>query len=277
MAIDWYPGHMVGARRDAAEAMAKTDVVIEVLDARLPLSSSNPAVEALRLKHGRPALKVLNKVDIADPSKTKAWLDHYNAKEGTRAIAVSAKKSGDAARIIKECPALTASSSSRARPLSLMILGVPNVGKSTLMNAILKRHIAKVGDEPAITKMHARHQLPNGMWLIDTPGLMWPRMAEKVGLKLAAANIIGKNAYDEAEVAMFLGAYLLEHYPTALVHRYGAIEATDGHTLMLAIAKVKSLVIKGGAPDFTKASVMLLNDFRSGALGAITLDDVVLA
>jgi ribosome biogenesis GTPase A len=270
MPITWYPGHMIAARKDAAEAMHLTDLVIEVLDARLPLTSCNPLVETLRKHNRRPALKLLNKSDLADPKCTPAWLAHYNAQPETRAIALSAKRPSDVSRILKEAAAIV-----RGKSLRMMILGVPNVGKSTLMNALLKRRIAPVGDEPAITKMHMGHSLGPGMWLIDTPGLLWPGIAHESAMKLAAAHSIGRNAYDAQEVAEFLGQYLIDHYPGLLAARFGALPAgCQGHSLVAKIADDRRFLLKGGVLDLNKAAETLLDEFRSGTLGRMTLETV---
>src|SRR5688572_3455233 len=176
---------MVTARKEAALAMRKTDVVIEVLDARVPHSSRNPLVESLRRENQRPALKILNKSDVADPERTRLWLGYYNAQPGVKAVALSAKKASEVQRITKHALALAPHRNSPLKPLRMMILGVPNVGKSTLMNTLLRRVVTKVGDEPAVTKMHLRHELGPGMWLVDTPGMMWPGIEPAAGLKLA--------------------------------------------------------------------------------------------
>jgi ribosome biogenesis GTPase A len=275
MSIEWYPGHMVEARKKIAETMRKTDVVIEVLDARAPQSSRNPSVEALRRQNQRPALKILNKSDLADPERTGRWLAYYNAQSGVRALALCAKKPGEVARIPKECHALAPGRGHGAKPLRLMILGIPNVGKSTLMNTLLRRHVAKVADEPAITKMQSRHELSPGVWIVDTPGLLWPGVSPDKALKLAAINCIGRNAYDDENAAVDLGTYLLADYPQLLARRFGVIpEGCDAHGLIDWIARSRSLVVTGGLPDIQKASSMLLNEFRSGALGRITLETV---
>jgi ribosome biogenesis GTPase A len=253
--------------------MRTTDLVIEVLDARAPRASCNPVVETLRRVNNRPALKLLNRADLADPDRTSAWLAHYNAQPGVRAIALSAKRSGDVARVPKEALALVPDRGSVVKPLRMMILGVPNVGKSTLMNALLKRRVAPVGDQPAITKVHMRHALGEGMWLIDTPGLLWPGIAAESGSKLAAIYSIGVNGYDAQTVAVDLGQYLLLHYPQLIERRYGEAPAgCDGYGVLALVARRRSLVQREGVPDLHKAALLLLNDFRDGTLGRITLE-----
>jgi ribosome biogenesis GTPase A len=265
---------MVTARKDALATMRQTDVVIEVLDARVPHSSCNPMFETLRRENQRPALKLLNKADLADPERTRAWLAHYNAQAGVKAIALSAKSRTEVVRIPDECAALAPSRGAPAKPLRMMILGIPNVGKSTLMNALLKRRLSKVGDEPAITKMQMRHELGPGRWLVDTPGMMWPSLPPEVGLKLAAVHSIGRNAYDDEAVALYLANYLLRDYSECL-RRFGGIPAgADGHALLAIIAQTRNLVIKGGGPDLQKAASVLLQQFRDGALGRISLETV---
>ena len=271
MTIEWFPGHMAAARREAVKTMRKTDVVIEVLDARAPLSSCSPMFEELRRENMRPALKVLNKVDAADPRRTQQWLDHYNAQPKTKAIALCATKAGEVARIPKACLELAPGRGTKLKPLRMMILGIPNVGKSTLMNSLLRRHIANVGDEPAITKMQGRHQLGPDMWIVDTPGMLWPRVDQEVALKLAATHSIGRNAYDEETVALELARILLRDYAGLLGERYGAVpNGCDPLGLLAHIARTRSIAADGVA----KAAAVLLNDFRSGKLGRITLETV---
>jgi ribosome biogenesis GTPase A len=275
MSIEWFPGHMVTARKNALEAMRRTDVVIEVLDARVPHSSCNPDFEALRRENRRPALKILNKADLADPERTRRWLLHYHARPGVEALALSARSRSEASRILAACRALAPGRTTPGQPLRMMILGIPNVGKSTLMNSILNRRVAKVGDEPAITKMHMRHEIGPGMWLVDTPGMLWPGVAQEAALKLAAVHSIGRNAYEDETVAVALAQYLLEDYPDQIAARFGALPAgADGDALIAAIAQRRSLVARGGAPDLSKAASILLNEFRAGVLGRITLETV---
>jgi ribosome biogenesis GTPase A len=267
---------MTSARKKAAETMEKIDVVIEVLDARLPEASSNPMIKELRLHRQRPCLKVLNKADLADPEATKAWLDFFNSQKGVKAVALACKKPGEAARIPNLCQSLAPHRSDNFKPLRMMIMGIPNVGKSTLMNALVKRKIAKVGDEPAITKSQQVYDLNQRMTLVDTPGMMWPKIEhDSDGLMLAASHAIGRNAVIDEEVAFFLGGILLERYPEAVKARYGLSgEGLDGVSVVEAVARRRSCLVKGrpGELDMEKASLLLLQDYRDGILGRISLE-----
>ena len=276
MPIQWFPGHMTSARKKAAETMALTDVVIEVLDARLPEASCNPMIRELRLHRQRPCLKLLNKADLADPAATTAWIEFYNRQPGVKAVAISSKKMGDVARVPALCQKLAPHRDDYSKPLRMMIMGIPNVGKSTLMNALLKRRVAKVGDEPAVTKVQQRLDLGPGMSLVDTPGLMWPKIEhDSDGYMLAASHAIGTNAVIEEEVATFLAGVLLARYPALLAARYGCdAGALDAVGVIEAVAKKRGCLQKGsgGALDLEKASLILLTDYRSGALGRISLE-----
>ena len=274
MAIQWYPGHMTSARKKAAETMANVDVVIEVVDARLPAASTNPMVHELRLHRQRPCLKVLNKSDLADPEATRAWIDFYNRQPGVKAVAISSKKAGEVARLPSLCQSLAPHRNDNVKPLRLMIMGIPNVGKSTLMNALVKRKIAKVGDEPAVTKSQQVHQISVRQTIIDTPGLMWPKIEhDSDGMMLAASHAIGRNAVIDEEVAVFLAGVLLERYPALLKARYGfALEDIDPVGVVEGVAKRRALIVRGGGYDFEKASSVLLQDYRDGKLGRISLE-----
>ena len=223
MSIKWFPGHMVTARDKAAETLRRIDLVIELLDARAPRASCNPLFERLRQQGKRPALKLLNKADLADPAETQRWLADYNGRPDTKAVSLSAKKPGDVQRLFKACQSLRPDRGTPDKPLRMMILGIPNVGKSTLMNALLKRHVAHVGDEPAITKIQMFHQLGPGMSLVDTPGMTWPGMDPATALKLAATHSIGRAAYEDEDVAVVLGERLLARYPALLAERFGPL------------------------------------------------------
>ncbi|MCL2830781.1 MAG: ribosome biogenesis GTPase YlqF [Betaproteobacteria bacterium] len=304
MSIQWFPGHMNAARKKAAETLARADVVIEVCDARLPEASSNPMIHELRRQRQRPCLKILNKADLADPEATRAWLDFYRRTEQSganrvEAVAISCKKAGEVARIPKLCRALAPHRDSPVKPLRLMIMGIPNAGKSTLMNALAGRRIAAVGDEPAITKQQQRLDLGPQLTLVDTPGMLWPKIEHPAdGLMLAASNAVGINAFNDEEVAAFLAQLLARRYPGALSARYGLKEETlaallaapaasetedateaaiesaiaAGFDALAAIADRRGCRAKGGAPDLARAASILFSDFRSGTLGRISLE-----
>ena len=275
---------MAVAVKKAKDAMAEHDLVIEVLDARCPMASSNPLVETLRAHRQRPCLKVLNKMDLADPLATQAWLVFFNAQKDVKAMALSCKKPGEAAKVLIAAKKLAPHRNDNFKPLRMLIMGVPNVGKSTLINALLKQRAAKVGDEPAVTKALARYELSPEASLTDTPGLMWPRIEHASdGLMLAASHAIGTNAYIESEVAVFLAEILLARYPQALAVRYnfsalaaaqaaGEPNRIDGVSVIDSVAAKRGYRLKGGGLDFDKAAITLLTDYRSGALGRVSLE-----
>ncbi|MFT3850564.1 MAG: ribosome biogenesis GTPase YlqF [Propionivibrio sp.] len=274
MAIQWFPGHMTSARKKAAETMAAIDVVIEVVDARLPEASTNPMVRELRLHRQRPCLKVLNKSDLADPVVTKAWLAYYNKQSGVKAVAISSKNAGEVSRLPSLCQSLAPHRNDNTKQLRMMIMGIPNVGKSTLMNALVKRKIAKVGDEPAVTKSQQIHQISVRHAIVDTPGLMWPKIEhDSDGLMLAASHAIGRNAVIDEEVAVFLAGLLLDRYPALVSARYSfPVDGIDAVAVVEGVARRRALVMRGGEPDFEKAAAVLLQDYRDGKLGRISLE-----
>jgi ribosome biogenesis GTPase A len=267
---------MNAARKKAAEAMEKVDLVIEVLDGRLPQASCNPMIEQLRVFRQRPCLKILNKSDLADPAATAAWIAYYNAQKNVNAVALSCKKPSDVAKIPKLCLALAPHRGTALKPLRIMIMGIPNVGKSTLMNALLKKRVAAVGDEPAVTKVQQRLYLNNNIVLIDTPGMLWPKIAlPSDGLMLAASHAIGTNALIEEEVATYLAEQLLIRYPALLQARYNldvTAEGFDGVSVVEGVAKRRGFRLRGDMVDLEKAAHTFLQDYRTGALGRITLE-----
>jgi ribosome biogenesis GTPase A len=219
----------------------------------------------------------LNKADLADPAVTQAWLDHYNAQPGVKAVAISSKKPGEAARVPNLCKGLAPHRNDGIKPLRMLIMGIPNVGKSTLMNALLKRRVAAVGDEPAVTKSQMCIDLGPTMSITDTPGLMWPKIThDSDGYMLAASHAIGRNAVIDSEVAIFLAGLLLQRYPAMLAERYGiAVEGMDGVGVVEAVAKKRGCIVKGrrgGELDLEKAGMILLTDYRAGKLGRVSLE-----
>jgi ribosome biogenesis GTPase A len=274
MSIQWFPGHMVAAQKKAAETMEFTDVVIEVLDARAPAASQNPMIKELGAARQRANLKILNKADLADPKVTDQWIQYFNSLPKTKAVAISCKKANEPKKILAFCKSLAPHRGTTLKPLRMMIMGVPNVGKSTLMNAILNKRIAKVGDEPAITKQQQRHQINDHMILVDTPGMMWPKISDAHdGYLLAANNAIGKNAYQEDDVAIELGEILLKKYPELLKGRFAIDDlGVDSIKLLEFIATKKNFPLRNHVIDIEKAATVLLNDYRQGYLGRISLE-----
>lgn len=273
MTIQWFPGHMNAARRKAAETMERTDVVIEVLDARLPAASSNPMVQELRLQRQRPCLKVLNKSDLADPAATKAWLKFFGEQPGVTAVAVSCHHRGEVARLPALCRKLAPHRGTPIKPLRMMIMGIPNVGKSTLLNALAGRRVAQVGDEPAVTKSQQAIDLGPELTLVDTPGMMWPKIEHDAdGYMLAASHAIGRNAVIDEHVAEFLAGILLQRYPALLEARYGLkTPGLDGIAMLEAVGRRRGC-LRSGSIDLERAALIFLQDYRDGILGRISLE-----
>ncbi|MEY4752069.1 MAG: hypothetical protein RIQ60_4283 [Pseudomonadota bacterium] len=308
MSIQWFPGHMNSTKKAIVERLPDIDVVIELLDARLPGSSANPLLAELTT--GKPALKVLNKQDLAEPALTAAWLAHYLAQPGTRAIGLDASEAAPARRLIAECRALAPLRGGMVKPLRVLICGVPNVGKSTLINTLVGQRSAKTGDEPGITKVEQRITLASDFYLYDTPGMLWPRIAvEHSGWHLAAAGSIGRNAYDEVDVALALlasvrplhearllarykldaaqlakappplaGAWAEHHAQQQAGHIVGAQDAGQRHAseaelaLLAHIGRKRGALIAGSQVLLHKAAEVVINDFRAGAWGRLTLE-----
>ncbi|ADX46778.1 ribosome biogenesis GTPase YlqF [Paracidovorax avenae] len=277
MAIQWFPGHMHSTRKAIGERIKDIDVVIELLDARLPGSSANPLLA--ELTGHRPTLKVLNKQDVADATRTPAWLDWYNARADTRAIGLDASDTAPARRLIDACRQLAPQRGGMAKPMRVLICGIPNVGKSTLINTLTGKTQAKTGDEAGITKLEQRIVLDDDFYLWDTPGMLWPRITiPESGYKLAASGAVGRNAYDEEEVALELLAYLQRHYAPLLDARYrlgldaAAIAALHDDELLTLIARKRGAVMSGGRVNLQKAAELVMTDFRSAILGRITLE-----
>jgi len=256
-----------------AERIKAIDVVIELLDARLPGSSANPMLATLT--QGKPTLKVLNKQDLADPGRTTAWLAHYNAQPDTRAMALDASMTAPAKALANACRELAPLRGGMVKPMRVLICGIPNVGKSTLINTLVGKRAAKTGDEAGVTKLEQRIVLADDFYLYDTPGMLWPRIiVAKSGYNLAASGAVGRNAFDEQEVALELLDYLKTHYPTLLQARFklDAVSHLTDEQLLEAIGRKRGALRGGKQIDLQKAAEIAIYDFRASVLGRITLE-----
>lgn len=256
-----------------SERIKNIDVVIELLDARLPGSSANPLLAELTA--GKPALKVLNKQDLADAARTADWLTHYNALPGTRALALDASVATPAKALVKACFELAPNRGGMVKPMRVLICGIPNVGKSTLINTLTGKRAAKTGDEAGITKLEQRISLADDFYLYDTPGVLWPRIiVAKSGYNLAASGAIGRNAFNEEEVALELLEYLKNHYAAQLKARYklSEVAALTDEELLEAIGRQRGALQGGKRVNLQKAAEIVIYDFRAAAIGRVTLE-----
>lgn len=270
MAIHWYPGHMHKASKEIKEALPKVDLFIEVLDARIPFSSENPMLAQLR--GSKPVIKILNKSDLADPAITQQWQDYLEKDKGVKTLALSSSQPERIRQILDLCRKLLPNK--QGKPLHAMIMGIPNVGKSTLINILAGRTIAKTGNEPAVTKAQQRIDLDNHIVLHDTPGVLWPKIHNPhSGYRLAVTGAIKDTAMEYEDVAFYAVDYLLKTYPQKLQQRYelAQLPSTELEFLELIGAK-RGCLRSGGQVDLNKISKLLLTELRAGTIGQISLE-----
>jgi ribosome biogenesis GTPase A len=272
MKIQWYPGHMFKACKEIQHVLPDIDVLIEILDARLPFSSQNPVLQQLR--GNKPTIRVLNKSDLADPQITRQWLEYLELQQGVKAMPLTSRQPEKVKQISALCVDILADKARANRRMTAMIMGIPNVGKSTIINVLAGRSVAKTGNEPAVTKMQQRIPLPGNLTLSDTPGVLWPNLENRnSGYRLAASGAIKDTAYQYDDVALFAIEYLTQAYPERLKQRYQLSELdADALTVLQQIGQKRGCLAGGKRVDFDKAGRLLLNELRSGALGAITLE-----
>ena len=275
MSIQWFPGHMYKTKKALIERLKSTDMVIEMLDARLPASSQNPLLA--QLSRGKPKLYLLNKQDLADPELTRVWLAELQNRSNTSALALDASERQAAQKITAACRALVPHRQGIDRPLRVLICGIPNVGKSTLINGMIGKKSTKTGNEPGITKTEQRLLLADDFWLYDTPGMLWPKIiVPQSGYNLAASGAVGRNALDEETVALELLNYLRQHYLPQLQARYQAdpeeSQSWQDTDWLEWIGRRRGALLGGGRINYQKAAENTLTDFRDGQIGRITLE-----
>lgn len=277
MHFQWYPGHMTKARRMMQENIKLIDLIIELVDARVPLSSRNPDIDELGKNKAR--LILLNKADLAEDRRNDEWMEYFK-KQGYSVVKVNSKKGGGIKSIqsvIQEaCKEKMERDRKRGilnRPVRAMVVGIPNVGKSTFINALAGKACAKTGNKPGVTKGKQWIRLNKNVELLDTPGILWPKFEDQeVGIRLAFVGSIKDDILNMEELALKLIDYLKERYTGLLEKRYGISEEGNAVEILGEIAKARGCLKKGEELDYTKASGLLFDDFRSGKIGRITLE-----
>lgn len=284
MTIQWFPGHMTRARREIEEKLKLIDLVIELLDARIPLSSRNPMIDEI-LK-GKPRLVLLNKADLADPRATERWLQYF-AEEGLTALPIDASSGTKVNEIPVRAKQLMQAKIEaqlrkgiNPRAIRASIVGIPNVGKSTLINKLAGKSIAATGDKPGVTKGQQWIKVGTEMELLDTPGILWPKFEDQdVGFRLAVTGAIKEDVLHVDEVAFYAVKYLCEHYWDALQTRFALENEPNDSTdineivqVMEEIGRKRGCVVSGGRIDLDKASGLLLRELRAGKIGRVTLE-----
>lgn len=268
--IQWFPGHMFKASKEFRKILPQVDLVIEVLDARLPGSSENPLLG--RLRRDKPCIKLLNKSDLADPERLDAWIAVIESQSRVRSI-VCSSADDNIFSLPALCRELVPRRPNRSPMIYAMIAGIPNVGKSTLINRLAGRRVAKTGNEAALTRMQQRIEISPELTLIDTPGMLWQNIEnENSGYRLAASGAMRDTAFETQDVASFVAEFLLRDYPERLVQRYD-IEAPESEIELLeAIARKRGCIVSGGRVDLEKVSRLLIGELRTGDLGRICME-----
>jgi len=273
--INWYPGHMRKTERQIAKDLSLVDAVIEILDARIPKSSKNPDME--RITRAKPRVLLFNKIDLADRAVSEKWAEHYR-KQGYKCVFCDCKGGKGVDKVMPAVRQLLADKiNSRiakgmgGKALRILVAGVPNVGKSSFINRMVGNTKARVEDRPGVTRENRWLTLSDGTELMDTPGILWPKLDEEGAPKLAFTGAITDRITDTEELAVKLLDFITAEYPECLAERYG-VEPSDGYSTMESIGKKRGCMQKGGEINTLRAAELILDDFRAGRIGKITLD-----
>ncbi|WP_347987215.1 ribosome biogenesis GTPase YlqF [Methylomonas sp. AM2-LC] len=272
MLIQWYPGHMHKASKDIREALPNIDLLIEILDARIPYSSQNPMLANLR--GDKPTIRVLSKTDLADAELTREWQNYLEQEQAVKTLAVTTLQPDKIKQILELCARMLPEKTQANKVIRTMIMGIPNVGKSTIINVLAGRTIAKTGNEPAVTKQQQRINLKNNIVLSDTPGVLWPNVENRnSGYRLAVTGAIKDTAFQHEDIALFAAEYLLKAYPALLQTRYQMDNLpTDPQVFLQTLGKKRGCLRAGQQVDMDKAAKLFLNEYRAGTIGQITLE-----
>lgn len=279
--VQWFPGHMAKTRRLIKECLPSVDAVTEILDARMPISSSNP--ELNELIGNKPLIVLLNKCDVADENATRRWLNYFNEK-GIYALAVDCKSGNGLNKyapllreVLKDKIASNEAKGMIGKPLRIMVVGIPNTGKSSFINRMAGRNRAKVADKAGVTRHNQWFVIENGIELLDTPGVLWPKFDDqKIGDRLAFIGSVKDEVFDSETLAVRLLEVLSRDYPDRLSERYKIDDFSEleAYEILELIGRKRGMMMRGGEIDTLRASIMLLDEYRAGKLGRITLDTI---
>ena len=270
--INWYPGHMHKASKEMRNIIPEVDLIIEILDARIPFSSENPMLADIR--GDKPCIKVLSKSDLADPVITQQWQDYLEQQKGVKTIALTTEEPEKMHGLLSLCRKMIPAKESGDERIEAMIMGIPNVGKSTLINNLAGRMIARTGNEPAVTKNQQRIKLDHGIVLLDTPGVLWPKLENKHGgYRLAITGAIKETAVSNDDIAMYAVGYFRRKYPELIKQRYNLDNLPEDEQALLELIGAKRGCLRaGGRVDLDRAAKILLTEFRDITIGRITLE-----
>lgn len=276
--LNWYPGHMAKTKKQLIEDLKLIDIVVEVVDARIPLASINPDIQEY-IKE-KTKIVVLNKADLADENETKNWVKKYNS-QGITAVEVEASNGKNIQSVVNKIKVEYEKIKEKyiqkgriGKSIRVMVIGIPNVGKSTFINSLAKRNTAKVGNKPGVTKQKQWIKIDNNIEIMDTPGMLWPRLDnQEYAMHLAFCGTVGENSIDNEEIAYYLLEYLIKNYPNRIEERYNIkIENKETIEILEEIARKRGAIVSGGNINMQKISDIILNEFRSGKLGRITIE-----